>query len=202
MEKNWKLTPFDIFSAIPTFGVDHEVKMTPFHSFQFGAAFIPSFLQFLVGDQEERFNWMNGYRLRFESRFWGFKKPHVYVSTELSFRHLVINEKTAFGMEGDGMGNFAYFINQDMLYHRFSTHINLKIGWQFVLGKSMVMDIYTGLSLRRNNVFSNSEGVPGGVAQNWWNILDWELRDGHSFGYATPIVNFRMGWHIPAKGDL
>ncbi|MBD3637789.1 MAG: hypothetical protein HUJ25_10580 [Crocinitomicaceae bacterium] len=202
MEKNWKFTPFDIFSIVPTFGIDHEVKMNPLTSFQFGAAVIPSFFQFLVGDMEEQFNWMNGYRVRFESRFWGFRKPWVYVSTELSMRHLIINDNSIFGMEGDGMGNFAYFVEQNMLYHRFSTHFNIKVGWQFLKGERLLIDFYTGLSLRRNNVISNTERPEGGQLMPWWNLMNWELRDGHKYGYATPIIGFRIGWHIPAQADI
>ena len=202
LEKNWKFTPFDAFAIIPTFGIDHEVKMNKSTSFKFGAAFIPSFFQFATGSQDDRFDWMNGYRLRFESRFWGFKNEKLYISTELSCRHLVIGDRTAFGMEGDGNGNFAYFVNKDMVYHRFSTHLNLKVGWQFIMGKNLVLDLYTGLSLRRNNVLSGTDGVDGGVPQAWWNIMEWELRNGHKFGYATPIVNFRLGWNIPAKAAL
>src|SRR5690606_35599642 len=97
----------------PTFGVDHEVKMNSRTSFQFGAAFIPSFMQFTVGDQQDQFNWMNGYRLRYEARFFGFKRPAFYLSTEISMRHLIISDETAFGMEQDQFGNYAYFINQN-----------------------------------------------------------------------------------------
>lgn len=200
LEKYWKFSPFDVFSIVPTFGVDHELKMNKNFSFQFGAAVIPTFTQFLTGNGGDQFNWMNGYRLRFESRWYGFNKPWLYVATELSMRHLIINEETAFGMEGDGNGNFAWFINQEMIYHRFSTHVNGKIGWQFILGNNLAIDTYVGLSLRRNNVISNSTPPEGGVPQeNWWNLFEWRLVDGHKFGYAIPILGFKIGWQIPAK---
>lgn len=201
MEKNWKLTPFDVFNFIPTLGVDLETKMTPNLSFQYGAAFIPSFLTVMSGPTEEQFNQMNGYRIRFESRWWGFKRPKIYVSSELAFRHLIIKDETAFGMEGDGNGNFAYFINQEMLYHRFSTHFNFKMGYQKVFSNSMVLDLFWGMSFRRNNVLTGSTPPEGGEAQIWWNPLEWRLENRHKFGYATPIVGFRIGWNVPAKVD-
>lgn len=201
MEKNWKFTPFDVFNAVPTLGVDLETKMTPTLSFQYGAGIIPTFLQIMAAPGEERFNWMNGYRLRFESRWWGFQRERLYVSAELSARHLIIEDETAFGMEGDGTGNFAYFIHQPMIYHRISTHVNLKMGWQKVFSNRMVLDMYAGVSLRRNNVLSSSQGPEGGVAQIWWNPFDWTLVDGHKFGYAMPIAGFRLGINVPAKAD-
>lgn len=202
LEKNWKLSPFDIFNAVPALGIDLETKMKPGFSFQYGAAFIPSFLQVAVGDQQNQFNWMNGYRLRVESRWSGFRKKNIYLSSELSFRHLIISGETPFGMEGDGNGNFAYFINQDMLFHRFTTQFNFKFGIQKVFSNRLVLDMYTGLSLRRNNVISGSRPPEGGEAQDWWNMFDWRLRDGHKFGYAMPIIGLRLGWHKCAKKNL
>jgi hypothetical protein len=202
MEKKWKFSPFDVFSIIPSFGVDHEVKMHSGLSFQFGAAVIPSFLQFAVGNEAEQFDWMNGYRLRFESRFWGFKKPRLYIATEISMRHLIISDETNFGMEGDGNGNFAYFIKQSMIYNRFSTHFNLKMGWQFLFAEKLVVDTYIGLSFRRNNVISNSTPPEGGEAQVTWNRFEWELRNKQKFGYAVPIAGLKIGWHYAAKAAL
>jgi hypothetical protein len=204
MEKNWKLSPFDIFSAVPTFGIDLETTMKPGISFQYGAAIIPSFLQFTTGSSFfDSYNWMNGYRLRFESRWSGFKKPNIYVSTELAFRHLLINNETSFGMEGDGFGNFAYFINQDMLYHRFSTHLNVKYGLQKVFDNNLVLDMFAGISVRQNNVIEGSKRPDGGAqAQEWWDVFNWRLEDGHRFGYVTPIMGLRIGWHKEAKANL
>jgi hypothetical protein len=202
MEKNWKLSPFDLLNSVPSLGIDLETTMKPGLSFQYGAAFIPSFLQFAVGSQEDQFNWMNGYRLRFESRWYGFRRPNLYMSGEMAFRHLVINERTPFGMEGDGSGNFAYFINEDMLYHRFSTHFNYKIGVQKVFDNQFVMDLFMGFSLRRNNVLSGSQGPEGGEAQGDWNRMSWTLENGHKFGFAMPIIGLRLGWHKDAKPNL
>lgn len=202
MEKNWKFTPFDVFSVVPTLGVDLETRMSPGVSFQYGLAGIPTFMQFTTINQGNRFNWMNGYRLRFESRFWGFKNPNLYVSTELSVRHLIISDETAFGMEGDGFGGFAFHVIQDMIYHRFSTHLNFKVGWQKIFNERMVLDMYIGLSFRRNNVISNTPTPAGGEIDDWFNPLEWTLEDGHKFGYALPIVGFRLGLHRPAKSNI
>jgi len=199
MEKNLKVSPFDIFSAVPALGADLEVKMSEGVSFQYGAAFIPTFMQFTVGGETDQFNWMNGYKLRFESRFWGFKRPNMYVSTEVSLRHLIISDDISYGMEGDGMGNFA-FRSEDITFHRFSSHFNFKIGFQKVLSSRFVLDWYAGLSFRRNNVLAEkSPEVEGGVQQFTWNRFEWTLRNKHKFGYALPITGFRIGYHFPAK---
>jgi hypothetical protein len=199
MEKNLKVSPFDIFSAVPSLGADLEVKMSEGVSFQYGAAYIPSFFQFTVGQEDDQFQWMNGYKLRFESRFWGFRRPNMYVSTEMSIRHLIISDDISFGMEGDGMGNFAYFIKENITFHRFSTHFNVKLGFQKVLPSNFVIDWYAGLSFRRNNVLSQGTSVEGGVQQFTWNRLEWTLRNKHKFGYALPITGFRIGYHFPSK---
>ncbi|MCB9224485.1 MAG: hypothetical protein R2780_14855 [Crocinitomicaceae bacterium] len=202
MEKNWKFSPLEVFNAVPSLGIDLETVMKPGLSFQYGAAFIPSFLQFAVGSQDDQFNWMNGYKVRFESRWSGFRRPNMYVSGEISLRHLVINDETSFGMEGDGWGNYAYFINQDMLYHRFSTQFNFKWGMQKYFDNSFVVDMFVGMSLRRNNVISGSDAPLGGEPQIWWNRFEWRLEDGYSFGYMMPIVGLKFGWHQNARRNL
>ena len=203
MEKNLKFSPLDVFSAVSTLGVDLETVMKPGLSFQYGAAFIPSFLQLSVGNSAQQFNWMNGYRLRFESRFSGFKKESFYVSTEFSFRHLVIGDVMAVGMEGDGNGNFAYFINEKVTVNRFSSHFNVKFGFQMLSIANVIVDMYGGMSFRFNNVRASQATVPeGGVLQPNWNRFEWNVSDGHNFGYAMPIIGMRVGIHWPAKPDI
>lgn len=203
MERNLKLSPFDIVSAIPTLGADLEVFMKRELSFQFGAAYVPSFMQFMVGSNENQFDWMHGYRLRFENRYFGLRRENVYVSAEVSLRHLIISDEVRYGMEGDEWGNFAYFLNESTTFHRFSTQFNFKIGVQKKLGKKGIIDLYTGLSLRRNNVLSNVGQAPeGGVLLNDWNLFEWTLQNKHKFGYALPILGFRMGWHWPCKKGM
>jgi hypothetical protein len=203
MEKNLKFSPFDIFSAVSTIGADLETVMKPGLSFQYGAAFIPSFLQFTVGNSFQQFNWMNGYRLRFESRFSGFKNESFYVSTEFSFRHLIIGDELSVGMEGDGEGNFAYFMNDNITVNRFSSHFNVKFGFQLLSKANVVVDWFGGMSFRFNNVIASQATIPeGGVIVPNWNRFDWELTDGHNFGYAMPIIGMRVGIHWPAKPDI
>lgn len=202
MEKNWKFSPFDVFSAVSTIGMDLETVVKPGLSFQYGAAFIPSFLQFTVGNDNQQFNWMNGYKVRFESRYNNFRKKDLYLSGELAFRHLIISDVTPVGMEGDGNGNFAYFINHEMIYHRFSSHFNAKIGLQRVIGGNMVIDVFAGMSFRVNNVYTNSEKPSEGTPQFNFNQFDWTLVNHHIYGYAMPIVGLRLGIHSPAKADI
>lgn len=201
MEKNWKFSPFDVFNIVPSLGVDLETVMKPGLSFQYGLAYVPSFLQFAVGNNQDQFNWMHGYHLRFESRFSGFPREAFYVSTEISMRHLFIEKDQTYGMEPDEFGNFAYFIVHPTLFHRFSTHVNLKFGFQKVYDK-LVVDFYSGLSFRRNNVVTNTPPPGEGVENGFWNQFDWRLSDGHRFGYMTPIVGVRIGIHQPARPNL
>lgn len=202
MEKIWKFSPFDVFSAVSSLGMDLETVVKPGLSFQYGAAFIPSFLQFSVGNQQNQFNWMNGYKVRFESRFTAFRKEGLYLSGELAFRHLIISDLSPIGMEGDGFGNFAFFINHEMVYHRFSSHLNFKIGLQRILTNRMCIDLFAGMSFRVNNVYTNSEKPIGGSQQFNWNRYQWNLTNHHFFGYAMPIVGLRIGIHSPAKADI
>lgn len=209
MEKNWKVTPFDFVNIYPMLSVDLETKMKPGLSFQYGIGFIPDFLQIVASNRllESAYDWMYGYRLRFESRWFGFKKPEVYVSGEISFRHLIIQEETIFGFECENPfgGNCAYQMKQEMLYNRFSTHFNIKTGWQKIQRNGLIVDYYAGLSFRRNNVISNSP-VPEGGSSNftplWQTNTGWILEDGHKFGFVTPIIGVRIGWHVPAKRNI
>lgn len=203
MERNLKFSPFDVFSAVPTLGADLEVFMKKGLSFQFGAAYVPSFMQFAVGDDENQFNWMHGYRLRFENRYFGLRRKDVYLSSEVSLRHLIIADEIRYGMEGDDWGNFAYFINHNTIFHRFSSQFNFKVGLQKQIGDKAIIDMYAGFSLRRNNVLANVKQAPeGGVAFNNWNRFEWTLENKHKFGYAMPIVGLRIGWHWPCKKGM
>lgn len=201
MEKNWKISPFEIMSAIPTFGVDLETRMTPKLSFQYGAAFVPSYFQFFVREGENGFNSMNGYKLRFESRAHLFKKPNRYFATELSFRHLIINDDVAFGQEGDGNGNFAFFTTENVTAHRLTTQLNLKLGINKVYENGFVVDFYGGFSLRRNNVVGRSLPTAEQTVDAW-NPFNWTLTRGHNFTYITPIIGLKFGFNRPAKKNL
>jgi hypothetical protein len=200
MEKMFKFSPFDVISAIPTFGLDLETTMKSGTSFQYGAAFIPSAFQPIVREGENGFRWMNGYRLRFESRFYTFKKPSRYISTEASFRHLIISDDASIGMEGDGNGNFAYFTKENKLYNRFSMQINTKLGFEKIYGK-FVLDFYGGLSLRYNKT-ATRDVENGGELQSDWNPLGWDLSGGRGFTYATPIIGLKLGFRVPPKKNL
>ena len=78
----------------------------------------------------------------------------------------------------------------------------MKWGVQHVFDNNIVLDMFLGLSLRRNNVITGSSGPEGGEAQAWWNRFEWTLEDGHKFGYAMPIIGLRFGWHKDAKENL
>lgn len=204
LEKNWKLSPLEIISAVPTFGLDLETKMTPQLSFQYGAAFIPSSFQFLTSNalEEDGFNSMNGYKLRFEARAYVLKKPNRYFSAELSFRHLIINDDFRIGMEGDNNWNFAYFINENRTVNRMSTQLNFKYGINKVCESGFVIDFYTGISLRRNAIIGMQPFEADGVLMPNWNPFSWELSPGHKFSYVTPVVGFKLGFNRPAKSNI
>ena len=114
-QKIIKISPFDYISVIPTFGADLEVKMPQSTSLQFGAAVIPSFLQYLSSEMFNDYDRMGGYRLRTEGRLYMPVKTERYLAFGLTFRHLIIRDDFAVGMEGVtnefGMEEFAYFQN-------------------------------------------------------------------------------------------
>jgi len=198
MEKHFKFSPFDVLSAIPTFGVDLETTMKRGMSFQYGAAFIPSVFQPTVREGQDGFNWMNGYKLRFESRFYTFKKPNRYIGTEFSFRHLIISDDASIGMEGDGFGNFAYFTSEKKIFNRFSFQANTKFGIQKSWNR-FVCDFYGGLSLRYNKTATSK--VETGELQDF-SPLGWDLTGGRGFFYATPIIGLKLGFRVPPKKNL
>jgi hypothetical protein len=202
LEKNWKVTPLEVVSAVPTFGIDLETTMKERMSFQYGAAFIPSFFQPAVGDNPNQFDRMNGYKLRFEGRIYPFKKETRYFSSELSFRHLIIRDEMAVGQEPDMNGNFAYFTTEDVRAHRFSTQLNLKMGIQKVYENRFVLDFYWGLSLRNNSVAGLNTLADDAEVQGDWNSMGWVIERGHVRNYAVPMVGIKLGFHTPAKKNL
>ncbi len=201
-EKRLKFSPLEVFSIIPTFGADLEVKMTDEIRLQTGAAYIIPGFQYIAGSSDGVFDKMGGYKLRAESRFHVFRKPNRYFSTELSFRHLIIRDEVGIGMEpstqADEWGweetNYAYFINTDMLFHRFNTRIEFKYGFEKTWENGFCFDMYTGISIRRTNVQSNSKIPEGGTNPGAWNEMQWTLEDNFTRGYATPIIGFKMGF--------
>ena len=202
LEKNWKITPLEIISAVPTIGLDLETKMKDRMSFQYGVGLIPSFFQPSVGDNVNQFNRMNGYKLRVEARIFPFKKTSRYYSSELAFRHLIINDDMAVGQEPDDFGNFAFFTTENVTAHRFSTQLNLKMGIQKVYENRFVLDFYWGLSLRNNSVAGLNTLADDAEVQGDWNSLGWVIQRGHMRSYAIPMVGIKLGFHTPAKKNL
>ncbi|MCG8576935.1 MAG: hypothetical protein MI810_18785 [Flavobacteriales bacterium] len=197
-----KSNPFDFFSAIPTIAADFEAGgfAADHISLQGGIGFIPDFLQPFSGQYGENLlDFMNGYRLRFEPKFRIFPSKRHYLSSEFSFRHLFIRDEVRVGMEPNGdpwNPTYAYFIDQDMKFHRFNYRMTVKYGWDLQLENGMVFDLFAGISLRYNTVVSNSEVPDGGEPQGRWNALEWTLEDGHRFFYPIPVFGVNIGYAI------
>lgn len=196
-QKIYKTNPLDLLSAVPTIAADMELKLKdPTISLQWGAGIIPTFIQPSVGNRtDSQFDAMNGYMVRFEPRFFIMTGKHHYFSTEVYFRHLYIKDEVAIGMEGDDNGNFAYFMNQNMKFHRFSTRLTLKYGFQHVFKNRFAVEAYTGLSLRANFVQSRQDKLPeGGVQMPGQNMLGWTLLDNHRAVYPIPVFGIKLGF--------
>lgn len=200
-----KSRPFDLFNAIPMLAADLELGgfSNKFIALQGGIGYVPNFMQPLSGgNSDQLFSKMGGYMLRFEPRFYPWKSKKHYLSWEFYFRHLRIADEMSVGMESTTpedepwMQDFAYFLKTDMIFHRFSTRLTMKYGWNWELRSGVVFDFYGGLSLRLNQVTSSSEVPEGGVAQPRWNAIDWNLEDGHRFLYPIPVFGVAIGYAI------
>jgi len=195
-----KFSPLDVFSVVPTFGIDYEVKMKNGSGLQAGIAGVPPTLQILAGEAFNGYDKMGGYKLRFEGRAYMPVKTNRYISAGLSFRHLIIRDVVAVGMEeviGEfGQSTFAYFMNVPMVFNRFNTHFEFKYGFQKVIQNSVVIEMYMGLSLRSIRVQSNSE-IPLGAGLPDQRGL-WTLADGHKLTYPVPIFGFKFGFLAPS----
>lgn len=191
-----KFSPFDLFSAVPTFGADMEFFEKNGAALQVGVAAIPSTFQILASDAFSGYDRMSGYRLRAEGRLYMPKRPNRYMAFGLSFRHIIIRDEIAVGMEGTdgdwGQRNYAYFINTPMTFHRFNTNYEVKFGYQKLMGKTLIMDFYTGLSIRNINVQSRSEIPVGGEIPDQGGV--WTLHDNYKLTYPTPIIGFKIGF--------
>ncbi len=194
-----KFTPLDVFSVVPTFGIDYEVKMKNENGLQVGLAAIPSFLQPLAGESFNAYDRMGGYRLRFEGRAYMPVKTNQYISAGISFRHLIIRDVVAIGMEefigNMGEVNYAYFMDTPMVFSRMSTHFEFKYGAQRIVNDKFVIDFYMGLSLRNINVQTNSKIPSGGGFPDQRGV--WTLEDGHKITYPIPIFGFKFGFLAP-----
>lgn len=194
-EKIVKISPLDFFSVIPTIGADVEVKMPESASLQAGIGVIPSFLQYLSAEGFNDYDRMGGYRLRGEGRIYMPEKKDQYLALGLSFRHLIIRDEFAIGMEGVtndlGMEEFAYFKNAPMVFHRFNTFVDLKWGVQKRM-KNRTIDFYGGFSIRSIRVRSWSDIPEGGELPERRGF--WTLEDGHRLNYPTPIIGFKIGF--------
>lgn len=200
-EKYWKFSPFDIFSVVPTFGTDVEVRVNKTFSFQAGIGVIPTFFQFLQNEELGGYDRMGGYKLRAEGRVYMPYKTNRYLALGLSFRHVIIKDEVAIGMEPFttewGGRAFAYFQNTPMLFNRFNTNLDLKFGFQKIKAGGLVLDFYTGLSLRAVQVRSNSEVPDGGDIPPQQGV--WTLTQNHNLTYPTPIVGFKIGFSQKQK---
>jgi hypothetical protein len=199
-----KVNPLEICSVIPTLAADLELSLPcDFMRLQTGAGFAPDYIQFMSGGGDSRFDQMNGYNLRIEPRFFLFTGKHHYLSTEVYFRHFIIKDVVAVGMEPTydewNIPTFAYFINTDMLFHRFNGRLTFKYGMQHTFRNGFTIEGYTGLSLRKTNVISNSEYPEGGVPRGSWNGFEWNLVDGHTNQYFTPVMGIKLGLQVNRK---
>ncbi len=196
-----KMNPFELMSAVPTIAADFELKLPGgFVSLQTGMGLTPDYLQPMSGSTDAQFSQMNGYNLRLEPRFFLFTGKHHYLSAEIYFRHLIIKDEIPVGMEGTtdewGTPTYAYFINTDMLFHRFNSRLNLKYGVQHIFKNGFVLETYTGLSLRKTVVLSNSDFPDGGEPQGGRNGFEWNLVDGHTNQYFTPVFGVKLGFAV------
>ena len=195
-----KFSPLEVFSVVPTFGIDYEVKMKNGSGLQAGIAGIPPTLQILAGEAFNGYDKMGGYKLRFEGRAYMPVKTNRYISGGISFRHLIIRDIVAVGMEeviGEfGEPTFAYFMNVPMVFNRFNTHFEFKYGFQKVIDNSVLIEMYMGLSLRSVRVQTNSE-LPNGSGFPDQRGM-WTLTDGHKLTYPVPIFGFKFGFLAPS----
>ena len=195
-QKRIKFSPFELFSAVPTLSVDLDMEMKEGIRLQGGFGLIPSFMQPSSGGlSEQQFNWMGGYKMRAESKFFVLRKPNRYISTELTFRHLLIRDNVSIGMEGDGNGNFAYFMDERMTFNRFNTQFAFKWGFEKEWDSGFLIDFYTGLAARQVFVQSGQPEANGEVMGDW-NAFNWSLVDNHKMSYVTPIFGLRLGFKI------
>jgi len=210
-QKNLKFSPFDVFSGIPTLSADLEVSLQNNIRLQGGVGIIFPGLQFIPFSlNNDPFEKMSGYRLRAEGRFFSFKKPTRYFATEISMRHLIIKQTIGIGMEpsesinewGFTQQNFAYFINTDMLFHRFNTTFNLKYGFEKIYDNGFVLDMYAGLSMRKIYTRTWTDIPEGGTVPMIANGLNWNLGDRISRLYFTPIVGVKVGFVLNHKNKI
>lgn len=195
-----KFSPLDVFSVVPTFGIDYEIRMKNGTGLQAGIAGIPSTFQILAGEAFNGYDRMGGYRIRFEARKYMPIRTNRYLSGGVSFRHLIIRDEVAFGMEEVinefGQPDFAYFMNVPMTFNRLNTNFELKYGFQKVVGNAVIIDMYMGLSLRNIHVLSNGE-IPNGAGFPDQRGI-WTLVDGHKLTYPVPIFGFKFGFLAPS----
>ena len=199
-EKILKVDFSNVFSSIPTVGLDLETKVHEELSLQFGAAIIPSYLQPWVGNRQNDFDHLRGYRLRGEGRFYVLKKPTRYIASELAFRHLIIRQyDVPVGMEPldnpSGVDDFAYFVNTDMRFHQFNASFTLKYGIQKNLGQHFVYDVNVGMRINKINVQSNSELPEGGILPIDWNN-NLTLIDNYRRSNIRPTFEFKLGYKL------
>lgn len=195
-QKIIKISPLDIFSVVSTLGLDVEMKLKNRSSLQIGAAVVPSFMQVLAGEEFNAYDRMGGYKLRAESRFYTPNFSKFYFAAGISFRHLIIRDEVAIGMEGVSNGvfeepDFAYFVNTPMVFNRFNSNIDAKWGLQLETEGNFAFDFYCGLSFRTVFVQTNSTIPEGGRIAEMRGA--WTLNDNHRFFYPIPIFGVKIG---------
>ena len=205
-EKIIKIDFNDFFSQTPTVGVDIESKVNDELSLQFGFGVLPSFIQPLVGSDDNRYNHLRGYQLRAESRFYIFKKSTRYIAADIQFRHLIVKDNDVpVGMDlyknPNGIDEFAYFIDTKMKFHQFKTSLAVKWGFQKDLGEKFVFDFNIGLRINKINVQSFSKLPSGGTLQaNWNDNINFgnnlTLIDNYRRSNIRPTIGFKFGYRL------
>jgi len=214
-DKIVKLNISEVFSLIPTFGIEVESQFKEKSALLFGVGIIPSFFQPLVGTQSNftnggfnnfnafnGYDYLGGYQFAFGGRFYAFKKSTRYVSFGAHFRHLIIRDKDVlYGVEPIGEVNqwnaqqFNYNQIVDMLFHQFRVSWVGKVGFQRNVGSHFVLDFNLGARLETTAVQTRSEAPEDGTLIRTWNMR-LTLQDNYKSTRIMPVMGFKIGYRL------
>lgn len=209
-QKNLKFSPFDLISMNPTLGADLEFFVSDSLSFQGGFGLqIPG--SRLGGDFEVNpARVLLGYKFRAESRFFIMKKRSRYISTELGFRHQIIKDNIGIGMEpstiidefGFETQAYAYFINTDMVFHKFTANAAFKFGIQKMIASRFILDMYVGVNVRKSLTRTWSDIPEGGTIPRNNGFFNFQLGDRVTSQLITPMVGLKIGFVLKNKPTI
>jgi hypothetical protein len=194
-----KVTPLMLFDPDNTLQAGLEVPLrNPRYSFQQEVGYGHAAYALYPTERAEQNK--ETWRLRTQLRRYYRQNQNGagYFALEYLFKKNNIRQWRSVGMDCGSPGQCAYFENRPVTLGRFVNALHLKMGWQYLIGERLNLDLYWGLGLRNLKVRTMGvadENLVGNDGFVWFGTN----RPGNYGPVSSLSLGFHVGWFLGPK---